>query len=71
MGMDAGMGLCAMHIPPPGPETLKTVQVIRLCLKTEVAHLVKTAVETAIESELGEIREENARLTKENVELTQ
>ena len=70
MGIDAGMGLGAIHIPPPDPETLKTLQIVRLYLKTEVADLVKTAVETAIESKVGEIREENARLTKENVELT-
>lgn len=68
-----GMGMASqgtMHIPPPDPETLKTVKIVSLYLKTELADLVKAAVETAMESKLSEIKEENARLTKENVELT-
>ena len=69
-GLSMGTGIGAMHIPPPDPETLKTMNIISVYLKTEVSGLIKAAVETAIESKLGPIKEENARLTKENIELT-
>ena len=72
-GLSMGMGLASlstMHTQPPDPETLKTLKIVSLYLRTEVAGIVKTAVETAIESKLSEIKDENARLTKENVELT-
>ena len=61
MVMDLGSGLT--NLSSSGTETMKTVNIIRLYLKTEVVGLVKT--------KLKDIRDENIRLTKENLDLTQ
>ena len=73
MGMGTGMGMGSglTDLSSPDAETMKTVNIIRLYLKTELVGLVKTAVESAIETKLKDIRDKNARLTKENLDLTQ
>ena len=52
-----------MNLPPPDPEILKTVSIVKLYLKDEIATIVKTAVSEAIDTQLRELREENSRLT--------
>ena len=54
-----------MNIPPPDPKILKTVSIIKLYLKDEIATVVKTAVKEALDTQLREVREENNRLSSE------
>ena len=58
-----------MHLPPPDPEILKTVSIIKLYLKDEITTIVKAAVHEAVGTQLKAVREENARLTSENESL--
>ena len=53
-------------LPPPDPEILKTVSIVKLFLKDEIASVVKAAVAEAVDTQLKQVREDNARLTTEN-----
>ena len=55
-----------MNLPPPDPEILKTLGIVKSFLKDEIVSIVKTAVSEAINTQLKEVREENSRLTSEN-----
>ena len=55
-----------MNLPPPDPEILKTVSIMKLYLKDEIATVVKTAVNEALDTQLREVLEENRRLSSEN-----
>ena len=55
-----------MNLPPPDPEILKTVSIVKLYLKDEIASVVKKAVNEALDTQLQEVREENSRLASEN-----
>ena len=58
-----------MHLPPPDPEVLKTVSIIKLYLKDGITTIVKAAVHEAVGTQLKAVREKNARLTSENESL--
>ena len=58
-----------MHLPPPDPERVKAVSIIKLYLKDEITTIVKAAVNEAVGTQLKAVREENVRLTSENESL--
>lgn len=55
-----------MGLPPPDPEILRTVSIVKLYLKDEIVSVVKAAVSEAVDSQLKEVKEENKRLSSEN-----
>lgn len=55
-----------MSLPPPDPEIVKTVNIVKLYLKDEIVSVVKAAVSEAVDTQLKEVKEANKRLTSEN-----
>ena len=68
--MDESMNMLTMaSLPPPDPEILKTVSIVKLYLKDEIASVVKTAVAEAVDTQLKQVKEDNKRLLDENESL--
>lgn len=69
MSMHMPMGSTMVSLPPPDPEILKTVSIVKLYLKDEIASVVKTAVAEAVDTQLKQVKEDNKRLLSENESL--
>ena len=65
------IGPTMASLPPPDPEIIKTVRIVKLYLKDGTASVVKTMVAEAVDTQLKQVKEDKKRLLSLKIRVSE